>query len=297
MAGESSDSVARSALQDIANIAASTVDAPVASAPQTRSKSTGFIDNAGSLLADIQLSVEADAAAEVARLEAERQAAEAAEQQRILETRSLEAAQMQARIAAERARRQYAEEERLAKLKAQDIAERRARGEIIEEDEPEPDPQVVAAAQAAAAAAAQAAAQAAAAPVPAAPPKRGAGFYAAVVTGVLAVCGTAIAVAIILKPDPPPPPPPVDPTPAGVSIGNTVPSAPATIAPAYVPEEEPDAGVEDAEVPDAEVKVAKKPTQKGKGKGGGTKPTTPEKTPASKGGLKLNLGGGGDLTF
>lgn len=303
MAGERKENSVLFTLKELKDITADDPSAPAAAAPKPAPKrSSSFIDEADSLLADIRDSVGADAAAEAERIEAQRRAAEDAERQKVLQTRELQQADIQARLAAEDARRRAAAEEREARRRAIDIAERRARGEYVEEDEP-----VVPAAVAAPVVASPAAV----APPPE-PTGRGTGFYLTVV-GLPVLCLTAVAIALILKPGeqiPTAPPAPTEP--AKVAISQAAPAAPTSIASAHYEEPEPeDAGVAeatDAGAGDAEVEVAAKDPKKGTGKkGGGKKPTgtlagKPATTPTSKSkDLILNVGGDssgkGGITF
>ena len=313
MAGERKENSVLFTLKELKDITADDQSAPTAAAasaaPGGASKATpkrtsSFIDEADSLLADIRDTVGADAAAEAERIEAQRRASEDAERQKVLQTRELQQADIQARLAAEDARRKAAAEEREARRRAIDIAERRARGEHVEEDEP-----VVPAAVAAPVVASPAAV----APPPE-PTGRGTGFYLTVV-GLPVLCLTAVAIALILKPGeqiPTAPPPPTEP--AKVAISQAAPpSVPSSIASAHYEEPEPeDAGVADASdagAADAEVEVAAKdPVKKGGVKKGGRKGTGSvagkgPSTPTSKesGGLKLNIGGDsggkGGITF
>lgn len=157
--------------------------------PVKKKKSSSLLGDVSSLLADVQETVTADAAAEKARIEAEREAQRLAEEQAEAARRAKEEAEVAARLAAENARQRAAEEEREARRREQDLADRRARGEIIEEDLPKAAPVV---AQPAAATPAQVTA-------PAPLPRRGTGFYLAVI-GLPLVCITAVVLALVLKP-------------------------------------------------------------------------------------------------
>ena len=302
MAGERKENSVLFTLKELKDITADEQAAPAAAPKPAAKRSSSFIDEADSLLADIRDSVGADAAAESARIEAQRKAGEDAERNKILATRELQQADVQARLAAEEARRQAAAEEREARRRAIDIAERRARGEIIEEDEPVV-PAVVAA-------------PVAASPAQVAPPPeptgRGTGFYLTVV-GLPVLCLTAVAIALIFKTgDQPPINLPISNEPAKVAISQAAPpSVAASIPAAYdEPEAEPDAGVavaaESDAGADAAVEVATKdPVKKPGRKGGKTKRNgTASKTPATKapsGGLDINFGGEtkgkGGITF
>ena len=72
--------------------------------PAAPTRRSAFIDDTDSLLADIRGVVDEEAEAERARIEAERQAKVAAEEQARLETAALQRAEIEARLAAEKAR-------------------------------------------------------------------------------------------------------------------------------------------------------------------------------------------------
>ncbi|MCA9539470.1 MAG: hypothetical protein KC620_11320 [Myxococcales bacterium] len=249
---------------------------PVAQAPAK--KSSSFIDDAESLLADIRGSVDEEAAAEAARLEAQRVQAEEAERRAREQEDAQRRAEVEARLAAEEARRRAAAEEREAKARAIDRAERIARGEIV--DEPEPVQPVFA--------------QVVQPQAPAEPQGRGTGFYL-VVVGLPVLCLTAVAIVLILRPVEQPKP--VATVPAVTELPPVTPPPPAA-AVAALDDEEPDAAPPDASPPDAAPeKVAAKKSRRARRKaGGGDKKADGDGASGEKKKLNLKLGGDG-ITF
>ena len=295
MAGERKENSVLFSLKELKDITAAEHSAPAAAA-KAPVKRSSFSDEADSLLADIRDSVGADAAAEEARIEAQREAAANAERNKIMATRELQQADVQARLAAEEARRQAAAEERESRRRAIDIAERRARGEIIEEERP-----VVPAAVAA---------PAAVSPAQVAPPPeptgRGTGFYLTVV-GLPVLCLTAVAIALIFKTgDQPPINAPLNADPARVAVSQAAtPSVAAAIPKAYDEEVAPDLGVAaatsaDGGPPDAAVAVAAKEANANRRPRRPARPGDAPRTPPSKPNRVFTVGDGsgtGGITF
>lgn len=290
MSGEKKESSVLFTLKELKDITSEDSSAAPAARPKpaparAAKKKSSLTDDADSLLADLLGDVGADAEAEAARIEAERQATAAAAEQEIMRTAAAQQAEIQARIEAEQARRAAAAEERESRRRAIDIAERRARGEIIPEDEP-PKPVVT---------------RTPAAPVPSPaqpepPAGRSTGFYLTVV-GLPVLCLTAVALVIILKPVEQPAP--AAPPPTEVVTVVETPKAPAVAPVAVVDDDfEPDVGVADAAVPDAGDKVATAKKKKKRRRKSSKKATAAKKTEEKKkGGLKLDLGGGSGITF
>jgi hypothetical protein len=169
MASEEKESSVLFTLKELKDIAATpTAEPEQVAKPKARQSKGGaysFIDDADSLLADIRDSVDDDASAEATRIEGERKAAAAAEEQNRRSDEAKRQADIEAKLQAEQARRRAAADEREARAHALDIAERRARGEIIEEPEPQAAPQPAQVAPTA----------------PAAPPKKSFAFYLMVI--------------------------------------------------------------------------------------------------------------------
>ena len=270
-------------LKELKDIAAKEPVAPAravarSAAPKKKKRKSSILGDASDLLADIQQTVTADAAAEEQARLAAKEAAARAEAEADAAARAKREAEVAGRLAAEEARQRAAEEERDARRYEQDLAERRARGEYIEEDQPKVVAPVVEAIRTPAQVSA-----------PAPLPRRGTGFFLAVI-GLPIVCVTAVVLAMILKPDEPAKPeislaasqiPQI----AVVESGEPDEVLPVAIA-TQAPVAAPVTAADDEEVGSTGKKKKRRRRRKSKTK-------TPEK---KKEELKINLGGGG-ITF
>lgn len=264
-------------LKELKDIAARepTPQARPARAASTKKKSS-ILGDAGSLLAELQESVTADAEAEEAARRAAKDAARRAEEEAEAARKAHEEAEVAARLAAEDARRRAAEDEREARRREQDLADRRARGEIIEEDLPAPAPVIHAPAPVQISA-----------PVPL--PSRGAGYYLAVI-GLPMLCVVAVFAAMLLKPQEPARPELALNTPALPQVTLIESSGFDEVLPVAVATEPPEAApASEDEVAAADPKGPKRRRVKAR-----TNVKTEKKEEKEK--LKINLGGGG-ITF
>lgn len=272
-------------LKELKDIAAKEPVAPAravsrAASPSKKKRKSSILGDASDLLADIQQTVTADAAAEEAARRAAKEAAARAEAEAEAAARAKREAEVAARLAAENARQRAAEEEREARRYEQELAERRARGEYIEEDQPK--------AVAPAVEAIQTPAQVSA-PVPM--PRRGAGFFLAVI-GLPIVCITAVVLAMILKPEEPAKPEIPLAAAQLPQIAVVEASPPEEVLPVAVAAPTTKAPATDAEADEDVGSTSKKKTRRRRRR---SKPKSKAKT-EKKDKLKINLGGGG-ITF
>ncbi|MCA9545863.1 MAG: hypothetical protein KC613_15775, partial [Myxococcales bacterium] len=125
MSGERKENSVLFTLKELKDITSDDAAAATAEAPRPAKRSS-FIDEADDLLADIRNSVSEDAAAEEARLKAEREAREAAELHARDAARREAQAAAEARLAAEDARRRAAADAKAAEEAKSAAAKARA---------------------------------------------------------------------------------------------------------------------------------------------------------------------------